>query len=107
MPATEIKAHADLVYALALSPDDTTLATAGFDGLVKLWDLKGELPGTPITLPDPRAGVAYGLAFGPDGTLAVAEGLLAGWRRGRLGVILGAVAVVASLTELYVLASLR
>ena len=36
---TEFKAHTDLVYSLSLSPDGKLLATAGFDDLVKLWDL--------------------------------------------------------------------
>jgi WD40 repeat protein len=64
MPVTEIKAHADLVYSLALSPDGKTLATAGFDNLVKLWDLAERKELRALA---GHGGPVYGVAFAPDG----------------------------------------
>src|SRR5207237_6743526 len=38
-PLSELKANNDYVSALALSPDETMLATGHSEGVVKLWDL--------------------------------------------------------------------
>ena len=35
--------HTDLVLALAYSPDGTMLASAGFGGAIKLWDVGPEV----------------------------------------------------------------
>ena len=61
-----LKGHTDSVYTLAFSPDGKTLATAGNDSFIKLWDVatgkdKATLKGHPKA-------VRF-LAFNPDGTL--------------------------------------
>src|SRR5262249_28595567 len=34
-----LDAHSDLVYAVAFNPDGKTLTTAGYDRVIKLWDV--------------------------------------------------------------------
>src|SRR4051812_49710753 len=60
------KAHEQLVYSLAVSPDGKTLASAGFDGVVKLWELPSfkllrEIKG--------HTGGVYCVAFNKNGDL--------------------------------------
>ena len=66
-------ADAQPVYAAAFGPGGSTLATAGGDGSVRLWDVATQQEiGAPMT-----AGVqpVYAAAFGPGGsTLATAGG---------------------------------
>ncbi|MEU4829908.1 serine/threonine-protein kinase [Streptosporangium sp. NPDC023615] len=63
--------HAGYVESVAFSPDGHTLATAGLDGTVRLWDVRTREPiGTPLT--GHISGVSS-VAFSPDGrTLATA-----------------------------------
>ena len=69
-------AHKDAIYALAFSPDGKTLATAGYDRVIHLWDVpdpngivKDEKEKKPrLTLKD-HSDAVYGLSFHPDGKL--------------------------------------
>jgi WD40 repeat protein len=68
-----VQAAARPVNALAFSPDGATLATAGANGSIRLWDVATQQEiGTPMTA---GPGPVYALAFSPDGaTLATAGG---------------------------------
>ncbi len=65
---TEIIDHRDVLYAAEFSPDETIIATAGYDRVIKLWrrsDAKQlrELKG--------HNGAVFDLAFSPDGKVLV------------------------------------
>jgi WD40 repeat protein len=62
------------VYAIAFSPDSKTLASAGADKLVRLWDVSKGGPGlTPIKTLAGHTDAVHALAFGKDAqTLASA-----------------------------------
>ncbi len=66
----ELRGHRDAILAADVSPDGTTLATAGYDKVVLLWDLAaGKLL---RTLRD-HTDAVHAVAFAPDGaTLATA-----------------------------------
>ncbi len=61
-----LKAHADIVYDLTFSPDGKLLATAGYDRLIKLWDVAS---GKELRILKDHSDTVYGLAFAPDGKL--------------------------------------
>ncbi|MEX2120957.1 MAG: c-type cytochrome domain-containing protein [Pirellulales bacterium] len=56
--------HGDSLYAAALSPDATLIATAGYDQKIKLWDVAG---GQEQRTLDGHNGAVYDLAFSPNG----------------------------------------
>ncbi len=65
--------HTDTVVSVAFAPDGRTLATAGFDGTMRLWDLTDRA--RPGPLGPPLTGPNGSVAFAPDGrTLAAAGG---------------------------------
>ena len=65
-PAKTIAAHKDAILDLQFSPDGKTLATCGYDRLIKLWDVEtGQL----IRELKDHSDAVYGVAFSPDGTL--------------------------------------
>jgi WD40 repeat protein len=59
-------AHKDVIYALVFSPDGSLLASAGYDRLIKLWNL--ETDSGPRVLAD-HSDTIYGLSFHPEGKL--------------------------------------
>jgi eukaryotic-like serine/threonine-protein kinase len=63
-PIVEVKQPGSSVHAVALSPDGATLATAGSDKIVRLWNAATLVPKMPL---EGHMGPIYGLSFHPDG----------------------------------------
>jgi WD40 repeat protein len=76
-----LRAHTGRVLALAWSGDGRWLATAGDDGLVKVWD--AERGNRPLFLHKKGHDYSGTVAFTPDGLRVAASGLLVDIRSGR------------------------
>ena len=70
-----ISGHADIIHTLAFAPDSNTLATAGYDRVIHLWDIPETFPADPPTLAKPKltlkdhSDTVYAVAFHPEGKL--------------------------------------
>ncbi len=65
------QAHTDTTYALALSPDEHTLASGSNDGSVKLWEVESGA----LLWSGWHTQSIMGLAFSPDGSLLASGGV--------------------------------
>jgi hypothetical protein len=70
-PARRITAHLDLIAQLAYAPDGKTLATCGYDRLVRLWDADTGLRKRDLR---DHSDSVYGLGFSFDGKLLASAG---------------------------------
>lgn len=61
-----LKAHDSWVFAVAITPDGTTILSGGGDGRLIWWPLTGEAP-QPLRTVDAHAGWIRALAISPDG----------------------------------------
>ena len=61
-------AHRDSIFALAFTPDGKSLATAGYDRIIRVWTIGGETSKPARELRD-HSDTVYGLSFHPNGKL--------------------------------------
>jgi WD40 repeat protein/serine/threonine protein kinase len=66
-----LKGDAGQVHCIAYSPDGRRLATAGHDGIVRIWDAAG---GQELLTLRGHTGKVWGVAFSPDGQRVASAG---------------------------------
>ncbi|MGI9472612.1 MAG: WD40 repeat domain-containing protein, partial [Rubripirellula sp.] len=64
----ELLGHRDVLYAAKFSPDESIVATAGYDREIILWDARS---GEPIRSLEGHNGAIFDLAFSPSGEVLV------------------------------------
>lgn len=64
----ELVGHRDVLYAAKFSPDETQVATAGYDREIVIWDAE---TGEPIRKLAGHNGAIFDLAYSPDGEVLV------------------------------------
>ena len=68
----ELRGHTEAVFAVAFTPDDRTIVSAGGDYTIRFWDVA---TGEPRGFHQGHTGKAWNLAISPDGrTIASASG---------------------------------
>ena len=68
-PLTTLTGHGNGVQSVAFSPDGRTLASAGADGLIKLWEMRSSKE-----LATLNGGNVWSVAFSPDGRILASGG---------------------------------
>jgi WD40 repeat protein len=68
-----VKAHTALVHCIAVSPDGKLLATAGFDNLVKIWEINPDGSLKEKKTLTGHTGPVYAVAFHPTDTKLLAS----------------------------------
>jgi len=66
-----LRGHGSPVLKVRFSPDGKTLASAGMDGLIQLWNVATREPVATLRGHD---GAIYSLSFSPNGELLVSTG---------------------------------